>query len=111
MTTKIQTAVGTIRTSTQRRFVAVAEQAHDVFVAHHVTAGGSWVRMAAAHSEAEVAEKASAEMRRRGFEGRVEVSVTKAHAVVVKRSDSVEVARKAAAGRGFVFDTVTGERV
>lgn len=111
-THKIETATGVIKTRTASRFVGVRERSH-VFVVHVVTAGGSWVEVARRTTEAEARERATVEAARRSVEGRVEVSEHRAVSEVVKRSDSVEVARRAVAraGGGFVFDTETGERV
>ncbi len=115
VTHKIETdANGTIRTRTASRFVGVRERADDVFVAHAVTKGGSWVEVARATvaGNAHAAGVAGAKARGVEFE-RMEVSKHAAFAEVVKRSDSAEVCRKAVvkAGGGFVFDTVAGERV
>ena len=112
---KIETAAGTIRTRTASRFVGVRVRERDVFVAHAVTTGGSWVRVGAGHTEAEAREAAARDIATRRIENvaRVEVDCHKAFAEVVKRSDTFAVAEKAVAkaGGGFVFDTVTGERV
>lgn len=108
MRTKIETAAGTIVTTTTRRFVAV-ESRDAMFVART----DRFVRICAGHDRADVEERARVEAVRRGFAvDTIAVDAHKAVGRVVRRSDSFEVARREAAKvGGFVFDTVTGERV
>lgn len=108
MRTKIDTAAGTIVTTTQRRFIAV-ESREAMFVARTER----FVRICQGHDRVEVETRAVVEAARRGMAGeKIEVDFYRAVGRVVKRSDSVAVARAAAAKvGGFVFDSVTGERV
>lgn len=106
-THKIETVAGVVTTRTPRRFIAV-EARTETFVARTTT----FVHVARGAERAEVEARAAVEAARRGITEEIVVDRYAPHAGVVKRTDSVSVAKAAAAKvGGFVFDTETGERV